>query len=1049
MAGFWRRISGFFRVPSVQFDSAPRPIDLVIAEMLGAGGNPRVSRAEALSVPAVQRGRNLICSISTLPLIQLNRRQERVRNPLLEQLDPDVPNVVTLAQTLEDLFFEGIAWWLITAQDFAGFPVAVRHLDVSSVTLAPPAGAVRRSPNPLPSGDDPRGATVWIDGVETPASRVIRFDSPNPAVLKVAGRAIRRAVALDTAAAMYADDPRPLDYFTPADGADPIDDTEVLSILADWKSARKKRSTAWVPQSMKYNSVTQPSPRELQLAELDKAAGLQLANALGVDPEELGISTTSRTYSNVIDRRQDRINDVLSPYMLALTQRLSMGDVTRQGHQVLLDLDDYLRANPTERWSTYEVAHRIGAITVDEIRTEERMPPLPGEVDPPPEPAPTGDPAPGDDQDPAEDSDPATVGATAGGLALRFDGGGGDDPFHFDIPVRQFSVNKQRRTIEGMALPYGAIAYKYGLKFRFMRGALKWSAVERVKMLRDHDMRQPLGVATRLENTTTGLNVRFKVARGPEGDRALELAEDRVLDGLSVGLDFDLSADTEVDPNDDSVMLVRRADLREVSLTAMPAFDDARVTKVAASRGGNTMPEPDSGAPATAVTDPPNDGQQPAQPAGLALSNDQLQALLSRPGAIQALVAAQQPAQPQQPATPPGALTLSAEQVDGLIRSGGLATLLGVPQLTPAPTAEPPRQIVDPTRNQARVTASVREPLPYTFDREGNLTRGVTYDFSTDIINGAKGDGEAMQRAQQFIKAMGHMFTGAQFDVDTTDVAALNPNRNRPDMYVPQRDFTYPVWDAISKGTLNDQVPFVLPKFNSASGLVTTHTQGTEPTPGAFTATSQTITPTANSGKVEITREAWDSGGNPQLSGIIWGQMVKAWFEALEAAAVAHLDSLSPTGITLTTGAEDAVLVGELEAALASLQYVRGGFRMRDFFIQIDLYKKLVDATDADGRKLLPRLGPSNAAGQVSDMYADLDIGGLRGRPAWALAASGTVAASSYLFDRSDVHGWASAPQRLQFEYRVAYVDVAIWGYKATATTDVTGVREVIYDPAV
>lgn len=1046
MAGFWRRISGFFRVPSVQFDSAPRPIDLVIAEMLGAGGNPRVSRAEALSVPAVQRGRNLICSIATLPLIQLNRRQERVRNPLLEQLDPDVPNVVTLAQTLEDLFFEGIAWWLITAQDFAGFPVAVRHLDVSSVTLAPPAGAVRRSPNPLPSGDDPRGATVWIDGVETPASRVIRFDSPNPAVLKVAGRAIRRAVALDTAAAMYADDPRPLDYFTPADGADPIDDDEVQSILSGWKSARKKRSTAWVPQAMKYNSVTQPSPRELQLAELDKAAGLQLANALGVDPEELGISTTSRTYSNVIDRRQDRINDVLSPYMLALTQRLSMGDVTRQGHQVLLDLDDYLRANPTERWSTYEVAHRIGAITVDEIRTEERMPPLPEEAEPAPETPPADDPPPGDDQDPAEDNDPATVGATAGGLALRFDGGGGDDPFHFDIPVRQFSVNKQRRTIEGMALPYGAIAYKYGLKFRFMRGALKWSAVERVKMLRDHDMRQPLGVATRLENTTTGLNVRFKVARGPEGDRALELAEDRVLDGLSVGLDFDLSADTEVDPNDDSVMLVRRADLREVSLTAMPAFDDARVTKVAASRGGNTMPDEPSGTPATA-TEPQNDDQP--QPAGLALNQDQLQALLSRPGALQALIA--QPQQPPQPATPPGTLTLSQEQVDSLIRSGGLATLLGVPQLTPAPQpAEPPRQIVDPTRNQGRVTASVTEPMPYRFDREGNLTKGVQYDFSTDIISGAKGDGEAMQRAQEFLKAMAPRFTNAaaQFDVDSTDVTALNPNRQRPDMYVDQRDFTYPIWDAINKGTLTDQVPFVLPKFNTASGLVAAHTEGVEPTPGAFTATSQTITPTANSGKVEITREAWDAGGNPQLSGIIWRQMLKAWFESLEAAAVTHLDSLTPTGITLTTAGTDDALVSELEAALASLQFIRGGFRMRDFFIQIDLYKALVDAQDADGRKLLPRLGPSNASGQVSDMYADLDIGGLRGRPAWALAASGTVAASSYLFDRSDVHGWASAPQRLQFEYRVAYVDVAIWGYKALATTDVTGVREVIYDPA-
>jgi hypothetical protein len=43
------------------------------------------------------------------------------------------------------------------------------------------------------------------------------------------------------------------------------------------------------------------------------------------------------------------------------------------------------------------------------------------------------------------------------------------------------------------------------------------------------------------------------------------------------------------------------------------------------------------------------------------------------------------------------------------------------------------------------------------------------------------------------------------------------------------------------------------------------------------------------------------------------------------------------------------------------------------------------------------------------------------------------------------VSGWASAPQRLDFQYRVPYVDLAIWGYKAAAITRIEGVREVIY----
>jgi hypothetical protein len=76
------------------------------------------------------------------------------------------------------------------------------------------------------------------------------------------------------------------------------------------------------------------------------------------------------------------------------------------------------------------------------------------------------------------------------------------------------------------------------------------------------------------------------------------------------------------------------------------------------------------------------------------------------------------------------------------------------------------------------------------------------------------------------------------------------------------------------------------------------------------------------------------------------------------------LEALAPTTITLTLASQDDVLVGDLEAALAALQYVRGGFRMRDFFAQVDLYKKLIAAVDANGRKLLPILNPTNANGR-------------------------------------------------------------------------------------
>jgi hypothetical protein len=335
----------------------------------------------------------------------------------------------------------------------------------------------------------------------------------------------------------------------------------------------------------------------------------------------------------------------------------------------------------------------------------------------------------------------------------------------------------------------------------------------------------------------------------------------------------------------------------------------------------------------------------------------------------------------------------------------------------------------------------VREPAPYRFDSRGNLMAG-SHDFSRDLYQAIEGHDEtAMRRAVTFARE--------QF-VITTDVATLNPTTQRPDMYVDQRDFRYPVWESIVKGTLTENTPFTFPKFSSATALVAAHVEGTEPALGTFVATSQTITPTGNSGKIKITRETWDQGGNPQLSGLIWRQMVKAWFEALEAFAVSVLDLATPTGITFTIGGGTTgqTLALEIDRAWADLQYVRGGFTMDTAYAQIDLYRALAAARDTTGRALYPRLGPTNAAGQVSDRMGAIDVSGVTFHPAWALAATGVVAASSYLFDRDCVWGWASAPQRIDIDKtEVANVYIGLWGYKAGAISDINGVRELIYDP--
>ncbi|HYH31087.1 MAG TPA: phage portal protein [Pseudonocardia sp.] len=1012
----------------ITFSAEPRPIDRVIMDFANRGGpGVTIGRQEALSVPAMLRARNMLCVPATLPLVQYGPDRRITPHPLLQQFDRDVPNVVHLAQTFEDLLFDAIAWWEVLEQDSRGYPTWVRRRDPSTCSLQPPAGY---TPAPLPSGWDPREAVVYVDGRPVPGSRMIRFDSPNPGIGQYQGRALRRAVLLDVAAQMYAEDPKPLGFFTPAEGADPADDTAVAAMITGWLEARRRRSTGYVPAAVKYNEPMGAKPADLQLVELQKQVTLEIANATGIDPEDLGISTTSRTYQNDTNRRQDRINDTHSPYMAAITDRLKMPDVTRRGHLVRFDLDDYLRADPKTRFEVYEIGQRLGVYDLEYILAEEMLPPRPAGAAPIAAPAVPAAGVPDNVTPLRPPAAPAAI-AAGGRASVTFDAGPGH-PIA-DVPVIGFGADRARRTISGRALPYNAISTRKGFtRYRFAPGALRWSDPRRIKLLRDHNYSLPLGHAVSITDGPDGLDVVFAVAPGPDGDQALALAEHGTLDGLSVGVDFE-AQHTMPDPLNAGVTLVLEGQLLEVSLLAMPSFDDARLTHVAASREDTAMThQAPAAAPAQAGTNghaqyaAPQYPQQFAQP---------------QPPAPQPQPTPQPTPQPQPPAAAGAQLvTFSLEQLQALMAAGGqLPNATGLQ----APAADDGgRQFVNPAGNGTPAGgAQVAYAAPYSFDRRGELTAGPEHDFSRDLIAGSKGDGAALERATTFIREV--------FDVDRADVGALNPNRQRPDLYVDQRQFRTPLWDAIRKGSLQDSTPFVLPKFNSASGLVAAHTEGVEPTPGAMTATSQTITPTASSGKVEITREAWDQGGNPQLSGLIWRQMLRSWAEALEAKAVAVLDAATPTGITFTAGGGTSgqTLVREVRREFAKLQFARGGFSMDNLFAQIDLYLALIGAESDDGRPIFPALGPSNTDGTVRSRYGALDVNGVTANPAWALAATGSVAASSYLFDSESVCGWATNPQRLEFQYRVAYVDLAIWGYTATGIIDINGVRELIFDP--
>ncbi|HEY0889659.1 MAG TPA: phage portal protein [Nocardioides sp.] len=376
--GFWSRfVAGRPVVPEVRDEHRPATFAVdeasVPPSVFGltsyaspVAPSPRIDRRSALQVPAVKRSQELIATtLSTLPIDLLGPDRRKVSRALFEQPEKDRPRSVTMAETYADLLHDKHAWWLIVESEWNGYPRHVRRLDPRAIT-------VQQDNRVFVTRAGHHGQyTEWV-----PDDQLIHFESPNEPLLVAGARAIRTCLMLDDAARRHAEGAPPLDYFTPADGVDPADDDEIAEILEDWQTSRQARSTGYVPAALRYNSAGW-NPEQLQMAEARQHAVLEIARCAGVDPEDLGVSTTSRTYFNAFDRKQARIQDTLRGYMLAVEERLSMPDVTPRGYVAKTNLSDFLRSDDLTRFQTYEAGLRVGAYAdKNEIRDAEGKPPL-------------------------------------------------------------------------------------------------------------------------------------------------------------------------------------------------------------------------------------------------------------------------------------------------------------------------------------------------------------------------------------------------------------------------------------------------------------------------------------------------------------------------------------------------------------------------------------------------------------------------------------------------------------------------------------------------
>lgn len=900
------------------------------------------SRYEALQVPAVQRARNLIAgTLGTLPLLTHLGDRTITPSPLLDQPEADRPRSVTLAMTYEDLLFEGVSWWMVTQQDWRGFPTKIRRCPPHTVFI------------------DNMGV-VHVNGYAIDDGLIIRFDSPNPGLLTTAARAIKTALKLEQAADRYADEPMPQGFFTPS-GED-IDAEDAQAALDAWKAASQTRVTGYVGAALDYHTV-QWSPADLQLADARQHAVLEISRCTGIDAEDLGVSTTSRTYQNDESRRKAFLDFTLGPYISAVQDRLSMNDVTPRGSYVKVDFTEFLRSDTLTRYAGYEKGLAVGAITQEEIRVLEDKPSL----------TPS---APAITQSAQNESDVPDKTFSADN-ALTF----------VSADTAQFKVDEASRTITGLAVPYGPVAASGASKWRFQQGALSWSDTSRVKLLVDHDYSQAVGKATDLTDTPEGLRATFSVMRGEEGDKVLAKAADGVLDGLSVGVNFSEDG-YAADPEDETVNLVSSASLREVSITAMPAFDSARVESVRAMANTKEIHVADDKTTETTLAKAVD---------ALALVADKLAAI---------------PAQPQagdREVIPAGRAVITREAA---VYSLDGASGMGAPSL-----------VRDTFAARVDGDRAAQERLAKFKLQQADMAQFATVNRTVGanvIPPGYRPDLYVPQ-----------LFQGRPF-VDAVSKGALTD----------ATPFTLPKFTSAT-GATADHVEGTNPTDGSLALGTMTVTPGA--VSGLFKITREMVdaaNPAIDAIALSALRESYSQQTEAKVYALLNGT---------SGAGGTITSGAVPSGAVVATVASGAtggqLLLTALRGQLAAYPFRR--FQKPDrLLLSQEATTLLAQAVDTTGRPLLPRIGDAASVGTASAYNQAYDIDGLPGVPAWSITANTAADADTFLFSAQDVWAWESPLLNFRFEERSgpAIVELALFGYFATAVLRASGISAVRYN---
>jgi hypothetical protein len=326
-----------------------------------------IMRADAMTVPAMARARNLICGvIATIPLELFDKKTgEKIKNapPWVDQPDTRQPRSSTIAWTVDSLLFYPTAFWEVVSIYTDNRPMEMRWVGNDRVTTRLNNignEVVEYLVDGLPRPWDGVGSLVTIPSVF------------GEGILATGSPILRQCIDVQNAAAIAASTPMPTGHLKNI-GAD-IPPSEVEAMKATWDRNRKTGSTAYLNSVMEY-VVDGFSPKDMLYNEAIQFQCTQIARLTNLAAFWLDADVLKSTvYQNRVDVRKDLVDLSLKVFISSIEDRLSMDDITPRGTICRFAIDEtFLRNDPMTRLEVIEKMLALEMIDLDEAKKMENL----------------------------------------------------------------------------------------------------------------------------------------------------------------------------------------------------------------------------------------------------------------------------------------------------------------------------------------------------------------------------------------------------------------------------------------------------------------------------------------------------------------------------------------------------------------------------------------------------------------------------------------------------------------------------------------------------